>query len=177
MLADRRSTAYWRAALSMTSHAVSGGQKTLIGAQGILVPGGDWRVKGQPIHRSGAYRLGGRTVTLCNVALDLGGVTGIMFSAAKGCFVLINRVRIDSQFFYLEPAADVAGLKDQILDAARGVAQFVVFTPVGYGQVSVLMTPHTAVRFEEQQRTEEEVAGWEENPPATDHFLDYGMDF
>jgi hypothetical protein len=89
--------------------------------------------------------------------------------------MLINKLRIDSQVFYLSPDEDVAALKQQILDAARGVADFVVFTPVGHGAVSVLMTPHTPVRFEEQERSEDELSQWENDPPQTDYATDYEM--
>lgn len=90
--------------------------------------------------------------------------------------MLIHKLRIDSQMFYLEPAEDIAELKEQILMAARGQAQFVVFTPVGHGRVSVLMTPHTPVRFEEEDHTEAEIASWEEDPPASDFGFDYGIE-
>ena len=90
--------------------------------------------------------------------------------------MLIHKLRIDSQMFYLEPGEDIAALKQQILTAARGQAQFVIFTPVGHGRVSVLMTPHTPVRFEEEDRSEAEIAHWEEDPPASDFGFEYGVD-
>ena len=83
----------------------------------------------------------------------------------------IIRLRIDGHLFYLDPDQDVDALKDKVLEAARGVAEFLVFTPVGHGEVSVLMTPTTPVRFEVQERTEEEVASWEANPPSADFEL------
>jgi hypothetical protein len=90
--------------------------------------------------------------------------------------MLINKLRIDSQVFYLSPDEDIAALKQQILDAARGVADFVVFTPVGHGLVSVLVTPHTPVRFEEQERSEDELHEWENDPPRTDYTTDFEME-
>ena len=89
----------------------------------------------------------------------------------------ITKLRIDSQMFYLAPDEDVDGLKQRIRDTARGPADYVVFTPVGFGEVSVLMTPHTPVRFEEQERTEEEVAEWEQHPPRADVTFDSYTDF
>ena len=83
----------------------------------------------------------------------------------------IIRLRIDGHLFYLDPEQDVDALKEQVLTAARGVAEFLVFTPIGHGEVSVLMAPTTPVRFEVQERTEEEVASWEENPPSADFEL------
>ena len=85
----------------------------------------------------------------------------------------INKLRIDGQMFYLEPDQDVAELKQQILASARGVAEFIDFSPVGHGQISVLMSPSTPVRFELEEHTEEELAEWEKNPPLSDLRPDY----
>ncbi|KQO84509.1 MULTISPECIES: hypothetical protein [unclassified Frigoribacterium] len=87
--------------------------------------------------------------------------------------MLINKLRIDSQMFYLEPDEDIEALKKQILETARGVADFIVFTPIGLGKVSVLMTPHTPVRFEEQEHTSDELQEWEDETPRTDYDLDF----
>jgi hypothetical protein len=85
--------------------------------------------------------------------------------------MIITKLRIDSQMFFLEPGQDVAALKRQILTAARGVADFVIFTTVGHGEVAVLMTPATPVRFEQQEHSDEQIAAWEENPPEADFVL------
>jgi hypothetical protein len=87
--------------------------------------------------------------------------------------MLINKLRIDSQLFHRQPEEDIAALKDQVFTAARGVSEFIVFTPIGHGQVSVLMTPHTPVRFEEEERSESQIARWEEDPPPTEIELDF----
>jgi hypothetical protein len=87
--------------------------------------------------------------------------------------MLINKLRIDSQMFYLEPDEDVEALKKQILETARGVADFIEFRPIGLGKVSVLMTPNTPVRFEEQEHTHDELQEWEQEPPRTDYNLDF----
>jgi hypothetical protein len=87
--------------------------------------------------------------------------------------MLINKLRIDSQMFYLEPDEDIEALKKQILETARGVADFIVFRPIGLGAVSVLMTPHTPVRFEEQEHSQEDLQEWEHEPPQVDSNLDF----
>jgi hypothetical protein len=87
--------------------------------------------------------------------------------------MLVNKLRIDSQMFYLEPDEDIEALKRQVLETARGAADFIVFRPIGLGTVSVLMTPHTPVRFEEQEHTQDELQEWEQEPPRTDYNLDF----
>jgi hypothetical protein len=87
--------------------------------------------------------------------------------------MLINKLRIDSQMFYLEPDEDIEALKRRILETARGVADFIVFRPIGLGKVSVLMTPHTPVRFEEQEHTQDELQEWAHEPPQVDYNLDF----
>jgi hypothetical protein len=82
--------------------------------------------------------------------------------------VHITKLRIDGQFFLLEDDQDIAALKKEIVDAANGRARFIEFTSVGHGQVSVLMNPTFPARFEVQERTEEEMAEWERNPPSID---------
>jgi hypothetical protein len=80
----------------------------------------------------------------------------------------IIKLRIDGQQFYLGADTDTDELKRQILETARGVAQFVDFHPVGHGVVSVLMTPQTPVHFEIEERTEAQLTVWETDPPAAD---------
>jgi hypothetical protein len=87
--------------------------------------------------------------------------------------MLINKLRIESETFYLEPDENLEALKRQFLETARGVADFIVFTPIGLGKVTVLMTPHTSVRFEEQEHTSDELQEWEEAPPCADYNLDF----
>ncbi|MCU1529238.1 MAG: hypothetical protein JWP75_3001 [Frondihabitans sp.] len=82
--------------------------------------------------------------------------------------VQINKLRIDGQMFFLEPTQDITQLKQQILDSARGVAEFIEFQPMGHGRVSVLMTPQTPVRFEVEEHSEEELSDWAANPPNMD---------
>jgi hypothetical protein len=88
--------------------------------------------------------------------------------------MLILKLRIDSQMFYLPPDEGIDRLKNAVLTAARGQAEFIIFTPIGHGQVSVLVTPLTPVRFEEQERTEEELSRWKAEPPAVDYWHDDG---
>ena len=87
--------------------------------------------------------------------------------------MLINKLHIDSQTFYLEPDEDVDALKRQMLETARGIADFIVFRPIGLGKVSVLMTQNTPARFEEQEHTSDELQAWEEEPPLADYNLDF----
>jgi hypothetical protein len=83
----------------------------------------------------------------------------------------ITRLQIDSQTFYLDDAQDVEALQEQIVEAASRTASFVHFDTVGHGRVSVLVTPHLGVRFEIQDRSEEELAEWEAHPPVIDSYL------
>lgn len=80
----------------------------------------------------------------------------------------IVKLRIDGQEFYLPGDADVDALRRQILDAIAGRGDFIDFQPVGYGDVSVLMTPLTKARIEIQQRDESQVKEWTEDPPDMD---------
>ena len=84
----------------------------------------------------------------------------------------INKLRIDGHMFYLNPTQNVPELKDQILASARGVAEFIDFSPIGFGEISVLMTPTTPVRFELEVYTDEQVAEWEKHPPVESYNLD-----
>jgi len=80
----------------------------------------------------------------------------------------ITKLQIDGQAFYLDEAQDVDVLQSQIVEAASTSAAFVHFGTIAHGRVSVLVTPHLGVRFEVQERTEEEVAEWEAHPPVID---------
>lgn len=80
----------------------------------------------------------------------------------------IIKLRIDGQQFYLDQNYDVDDLKQRLLASARGVAEFIDFEPVGHGVVSVLMTPHTPVRFEVEERSEDQLADWSIHPPVSD---------
>ena len=80
----------------------------------------------------------------------------------------INKLRIDGQQFYLANDYDVEALKNELLKAARGVAEFIDFQPVGHGVISVLMTPQTPVRLEVEERSDEQLAEWEKHPPVSD---------
>lgn len=82
----------------------------------------------------------------------------------------ITKLRIDGQVFYLSAGTDIAALKSQILNAASGTPEFIEFEPAGYGKVSVLMTPHTPVRLEEEDHAEEEIQGWTQMPPEIDAY-------
>ncbi|MFS4506149.1 hypothetical protein ACMA46_07920 [Clavibacter sp. Sh2141] len=83
----------------------------------------------------------------------------------------ITRLQIDSQTFYLEDAQDVDALQEQIVEAASTSAAFVHFDTIGHGRVSVLVTQRLGVRFEVQEKTEEELAEWEAHPPVVDSSL------
>ncbi|MDQ0744167.1 hypothetical protein QFZ62_001475 [Clavibacter sp. B3I6] len=83
----------------------------------------------------------------------------------------ITRLQIDSQTFYLDDAQDVDALQAEIVEAAARSASFVHFDTIGHGRVSVLVTQRLGVRFEIQDRTEEELAEWEAHPPVIDYPL------
>ena len=78
------------------------------------------------------------------------------------------KLRIDGQEFYLPGDADVDGLRKQILTAISGFGDFIDFRPIGYREVSVLMTPHVKARIEIVERSEAEVEEWKEDPPDMD---------
>jgi hypothetical protein len=80
----------------------------------------------------------------------------------------VTTLRIDGQEFPLPPDADGPALQRRVLDAVRGEAAFVTFLPIGHGEISVLVTPHVAIRFEVEDHSDEQVEAWEENPPAID---------
>ena len=80
----------------------------------------------------------------------------------------VTKVRIDGQVFFLTPAQDVPDLKTQIVAASRGGSDFVDFEAIGHGSVSVLITPTESARFETIERSDEEVAVWETEPPPFD---------
>jgi hypothetical protein len=87
--------------------------------------------------------------------------------------LIISKLRVDGQMFILEPGQDVAGLEEEILEAVRGGAGFVRFGTVGRGLVSVLVTPKIGVRFESLERTEQEIAEMELDPPPIDVDSDF----
>jgi hypothetical protein len=87
--------------------------------------------------------------------------------------LIISKLRVDGQMFILEPGQDVAGLEQEILEAVRSGAGFVRFETVGRGLVSVLITPKIGVRFESLERTEQEIAEWELDPPPIDIDSDF----
>lgn len=81
----------------------------------------------------------------------------------------VTKLRIDGQFFYLDHEQNIPALKAEILESAIKGPRFIDFTAIGHGEVSVLMMPSLGARFEIQDRTEEELAEWDENPPIIDY--------
>jgi hypothetical protein len=88
--------------------------------------------------------------------------------------VLVTKVRMDGQFFFLAEGADQSELEAAIVAAVQKGGDFVSFPTHGHGTVSVLMTPHVAVRFERVERTSHEVDAWAEDPPPVDLDLVHG---
>lgn len=86
----------------------------------------------------------------------------------------VTKLRIDGQFFYLDDQQDIAALKAEILAAVTTGPRFIDFTAIGHGAVSALMMPTLGARFEIQDRTEEQLAEWHENPPIIDYET-YGL--
>jgi hypothetical protein len=62
----------------------------------------------------------------------------------------ITTLRIDTRLYFLDEEEDIPDLTKRILVSASGPPGFVTFTPTGLGALSVLITPHTSVQFEEQ---------------------------
>ena len=82
--------------------------------------------------------------------------------------MLITKMRLDGQYFFLTEDTDQSRLEQEIVASVRGGGDFVRFEAHGHGHVAVLMTAHFPVRFEAVDRSEEEVAGWEDEPPPVD---------
>jgi hypothetical protein len=87
--------------------------------------------------------------------------------------LLIHKVRVDGQMFILQPGQDVKELQADILRAAERGAGFVDFQTIGRSNISVLITPNVGVRFESLERTDEQIAEWEHDPPSIDTTMDY----
>jgi hypothetical protein len=69
--------------------------------------------------------------------------------------MIVTALRINTQMYFLDQQENIPALTQRILASAGGTAGFVTFTPVGRGPVSVLVTPHTSVQFEEQHHGED----------------------
>jgi hypothetical protein len=82
--------------------------------------------------------------------------------------VKVTRLRIDGQEFYLPQEVDVPALQRRILAAVHGEAAFVTFRPIGHGDITVLVTPQIPIRFEIEDRSDEQLEEWATNPPAID---------
>jgi hypothetical protein len=82
--------------------------------------------------------------------------------------LLITKLRIEGQYFFLAEDADQEQLEREMVTAIRAGGDFVRFETHGHGRVSVLMTVHFSVRFEVTERTEDEIAGWVGTPPSMD---------
>ncbi|THG30068.1 hypothetical protein [Naasia lichenicola] len=80
----------------------------------------------------------------------------------------MTTMRHDGDYFYLTPDVDQLTLEREIVAAVRVGGDFVHFNTHGHGRVSVFMTAHFPVRFSAAERTDDEVATWEEWPPPMD---------
>jgi len=91
--------------------------------------------------------------------------------------MLVNKVRFDGQTFLLDPEQDVDETKRAIVAAVREGSDFVDFRTIGYGVISLLVTPTLPVRFEVIERSAEELEAFEEHPLPFDDiaWLDYGV--
>ncbi|NQX34070.1 hypothetical protein [Herbiconiux sp. VKM Ac-2851] len=88
--------------------------------------------------------------------------------AESGALMLVKHLQVDGQSFYLEPEEDIDALEALIVNAVKDGPQFVKFSAAGHGLVSVLVTPRIGVRFETREIDDDEVASWDETPPAID---------
>ena len=92
-----------------------------------------------------------------------------------GVLMKINQVHVDGQTFILASDENVPALKELILTSLRSTGSaFVDFRTVGRGLISVLITPSLPVRFEILDRTEQQMAKWESDPPVIndEHSID-----
>jgi hypothetical protein len=89
-------------------------------------------------------------------------------SLMGSCLVRVITARIDGQIFILSPDQDFQALKEEIVAAIRAGSDFVEFDTLGREKIFVLVTPNLPVRFETQERSEEQVEEWEHNPPPID---------
>jgi hypothetical protein len=90
--------------------------------------------------------------------------------------MLVTKVRFDGQVFLLDPAHDVESTKQRIVAAAREGADFVDFQTVGHGTISLLVTQNLPIRFETIERSEDDLARLEADPPPIDS-LTYDWDY
>ncbi|WP_317229987.1 hypothetical protein [Clavibacter sp. MX14-G9D] len=77
-------------------------------------------------------------------------------------------IRIDGHPFQLADDQDVAELKSRIVAAVTDGSRFVDFSTASQGEVSILVTPRSVVRFEVRERVEEESAGFCDDAPVED---------
>lgn len=89
----------------------------------------------------------------------------------------VTRVRFDEQTFLLDPEQDSEQTKQLIVAAARDGSDFVDFHTIGYGVISLLVTPNIPVRFETVEHTEEELEQLEADPPPIDQNSMSDFDF
>jgi hypothetical protein len=79
-----------------------------------------------------------------------------------------TKLRIDGQFFHVEPDEDTELLSARILEAARTQAEWVTFRAVRHGEVTVLVAPGMSARFEVREIDDGELEEFRTNPPAVD---------
>ena len=84
----------------------------------------------------------------------------------------VTKVRIDGQFFILDDTQQVDALKDEIVQAVRAGGDFVDFSTIGRGLVSVLVSNTLAVRFQTIELTRAQFTEWTEHPPNIDSRID-----
>jgi hypothetical protein len=89
--------------------------------------------------------------------------------------VKVTKLRIDGQFFHIEPTQDTDLLRLDVM-AASIKTSYVHFAAVGHGDVSVLMAPGMSARFEVREVDDAELDEFEEHPPAVDFDTWHGLD-
>ena len=82
--------------------------------------------------------------------------------------MLVTKMRHDGEYFFLAESVDQDELERDIITAVQAGGGFVRFDTRGHGRVSVLMAANFPVRFESVERSEAEVASWEDKPPSID---------
>ena len=79
-----------------------------------------------------------------------------------------DQIRADIEETRRRLDVDVDALQEQVVAAVAGGGAFVRFEPIGRGEIAVLVTQRTPVRFEIEEHSDAEVARWTEAPPRID---------
>ena len=82
----------------------------------------------------------------------------------------VIQLHIDGKSYYLSPDHDVRALQQEMLAAASGTPAFITFRPVGGIEATVLVTPHTVLRFEISHRPDHDAGNNDELMSDVDQY-------